>query len=95
VSEAIYGAMVQTASMPLHDKLPMKLSIQYKLPWPEVHRRFILIQIAWVDGGSIAVKKKFYKRIADEISEWIGVRKEDVWINLVDYAQGRLVFRQR
>jgi len=32
------------------------------------------------------MKKKFYKRIADEIHERTGVRKEDVWINLVDDA---------
>jgi len=32
------------------------------------------------------VKKKFYKRIADEMHERTGVRKEDVWINLVDDA---------
>jgi Tautomerase enzyme len=35
------------------------------------------------------MKKKFYKRIADEIHERTGVRKEDVWINLVDDAGGR------
>ena len=35
---------------------------------------------------SIEAKKKFYKRIADEIHERTGVRKEDVWINLVDDA---------
>ncbi len=32
------------------------------------------------------MKKKFYKRIADEIHKRTGVRKEDVWINLVDDA---------
>ena len=47
----------------------------------------ILIQITWIGGRSIEVKKKFYKRIADEIHERTGVRKEDVWINLVDDAR--------
>jgi hypothetical protein len=40
-----------------------------------------------VGGRSIEVRKKFYKRIADEIHERTGVRKEDVWINLVHDAR--------
>ncbi len=47
----------------------------------------ILIQITWIGGRSIEVKKKFYKRIADEIHERAGLRKEDIWINLVDDAR--------
>jgi hypothetical protein len=54
----------------------------------------IVIQITWVGGRSSEVKKRFYKRIAHEIHEQTGVQKEDVWINLVDDAKGRLVFRQ-
>jgi hypothetical protein len=57
------------------------------LPWPDVHRRFDFNSITWIGGRSIEVKKKFYKRIADEMHERTGVRKEDVWwINLVDDA---------
>ena len=33
------------------------------------------------------MKKKFYKRIADEIHEKGKVRKEDIWISLVDSAR--------
>jgi 4-oxalocrotonate tautomerase len=33
------------------------------------------------------VKKKFFRRIADEIHEKAHVRKEDIWINLVDTAR--------
>jgi Tautomerase enzyme. len=42
--------------------------------------------MTWIGGRSIEVKKKFYKRIADEMHERTGVRKEDVWIKLVDDA---------
>jgi 4-oxalocrotonate tautomerase len=37
-----------------------------------------------VGGRSTDVKKKFYRQIADEIQEKGGVRKQDVWINLVE-----------
>jgi len=38
-------------------------------------------------GRSIDVKKKFFRLIADEIHEKARVRKEDIWINLVDTAR--------
>ena len=44
----------------------------------------IIIQVTWVAGRSTDVKKKFYRRIADEIHLKAGVRKEDVFIQLVD-----------
>jgi phenylpyruvate tautomerase PptA (4-oxalocrotonate tautomerase family) len=47
-------------------------------------RDLIIIQITWVSGRSVDVKKKFFRRIADEIHEKAHVRKEDIWINLVD-----------
>ncbi len=33
------------------------------------------------------MKKKFYQQVADEIHTRAGVRKEDVWITLVDNAR--------
>jgi Zn-finger domain-containing protein len=44
----------------------------------------IIIQVTWVSGRSVDVKKKFFRTIADEINERAKVRKEDVWISLVD-----------
>ena len=48
------------------------------------YSRDLIIQVTWVGGRSTDVKKQFYRRIADEIHAKAGVRKEDVWINLVD-----------
>ena len=95
VSEAIYNAMVEIANVPLHDKFQVVtrhaadeiiypnegyLGINYTT-------NLILIQITWVGGRSTEVKKKFYKQIADEIHERAHVRKEDIWISLVDSAR--------
>jgi 4-oxalocrotonate tautomerase len=91
-SEAVYNAMVEVANVPLHDKFQVitrhgpdeiiyptegYLGIDYS---PDI----ILIQVTWVGGRSTEVKKKFYRRIADELHEKQGVRKQDVWISLVD-----------
>ena len=46
--------------------------------------KIVFIQITWNAGRTVEVKKAFYKAIADGIHEKTGIRKEDVWINLVD-----------
>ncbi|MBO0764510.1 MAG: tautomerase family protein [Hyphomicrobiaceae bacterium] len=43
----------------------------------------IVIQVTWVRGRCMDVKKQFDRRIA-EINEKAGLRKEDIWISLVD-----------
>jgi 4-oxalocrotonate tautomerase len=95
VSDAIYDAMREFANVPANDKFQIVtrhtageiiypkdgyLGIDYS---PNI----ILIQVTWVAGRSTEVKKKFYRRIADELHEKQGVRKQDVWITLVDNAR--------
>jgi phenylpyruvate tautomerase PptA (4-oxalocrotonate tautomerase family) len=92
VSEAVYHAMVEIANVPPHDRFQVitrheadeiiypeegYLGIEYS---PDL----IIIQVTWVGGRSTEVKKKFYQRIADEIHEKQQVRKQDIWISLVD-----------
>jgi 4-oxalocrotonate tautomerase len=92
VSDAVYNAMVEVANVPPHDKFQVitrhtpdeivypeqgYLGIDYS---PDI----IIIQVTWVGGRSTEVKKKFYRRIADELHEKQNVRKQDVWISLVD-----------
>jgi phenylpyruvate tautomerase PptA (4-oxalocrotonate tautomerase family) len=95
VSDAVYRAMVEVANVPAHDKFQIinrhapdeiiypqegYLGVQYTAG-------LILIQVTWVAGRSTDIKKKFYRQIADEIHEKGGVRKQDVWINLVDCSR--------
>lgn len=95
VSEAIYSAMVDIASVPLHDKFQViTRHAAEEIIYPKegylglnYTNDLIIIQITWVGGRSTEVKKKFYKRIADEIHERAHVRKEDIWISLVDSAR--------
>ena len=92
VSQAVYGAMIEIANVPTNDKFQIVtrhsadeiiypeegyLGVQYS---PDL----IIIQVTWVGSRLTDVKKQFYRRIADEIHAKAGVRKEDVWINLVD-----------
>jgi phenylpyruvate tautomerase PptA (4-oxalocrotonate tautomerase family) len=91
VSEAIYSAMVEIANAPLNDKFQVVTRhAADEIIYPKegylgvTYGDLILIQIAWLGGRSTEVKKKFYKRIADEVHERAGVRKEDIVIILVD-----------
>ncbi len=95
VSEAVYRAMTEIANVPAHDKFQIVtrhaadeiiypkegyLGIDYTAD-------IIMIQVTWVAGRSTDVKKKFYQQIADEIHRKENVRKQDIWITLVDNAR--------
>jgi 4-oxalocrotonate tautomerase len=95
VSEAVYRAMVEVANVPAHDKFQViNRHAADEMIYPQegylglnYTAGLIIIQVTWVGGRSTDVKKKFYRQIADEIHEKGGVRKQDVWINLVDTAR--------
>lgn len=44
----------------------------------------LIIQITLNEGRSIEMKKSFYKALADGLHERAGVRREDVFINLIE-----------
>jgi 4-oxalocrotonate tautomerase len=92
VSQAVYGAMTEIANVPINDKFQVVTRHSAdEIIYPEegylgaqYSSDLIIIQVIWVGGRSTDVKKQFYRRIADEIHAKAGVRKEDVWITLVD-----------
>jgi 4-oxalocrotonate tautomerase len=92
VSDAVYRAMVEIANVPVHDKFQViNRHAADEIIYPEEEylgidytENLIIIQVTWAGGRSIEVKKRFFHQIASEIHEKGGVRKEDVWINLVD-----------
>ncbi|MFZ1950799.1 MAG: tautomerase family protein [Pseudolabrys sp.] len=92
VSDAVYRAMLEVANVPVHDKFQVVTRhAPDEIIYPQegyLGMRYspdlIIIQVTWVSGRSVDVKKKFFRTIADEINERAKVRKEDVWISLVD-----------
>jgi 4-oxalocrotonate tautomerase len=92
VSTAVYNAMVKLANVPLHDRFQVVTRHEPdEIIYPEegylgidYTRDIIMIQVTWVGGRSTEVKKAFYRSIADELHDKQGVRKQDVWISLVD-----------
>jgi 4-oxalocrotonate tautomerase len=95
VSKAVYRAMVEIANVPRHDRFQVVTRHEAdEIIYPEegylgieYSRDIIMIQVTWVGGRSTEVKKKFFQQIADEIHEEAQVRKQDIWISLVDSGQ--------
>lgn len=95
VSNAVYEAMISIAGVPANDKFQIVtrhdagelvypvdgyLGIAYS---PSI----VFIQITWNTRRSIEVKKAFYATVANDIADKTGLRKEDVWISLVEVAR--------
>ena len=43
----------------------------------------MLIQITWNEGRTTAQKQALYKAIADDLHSTVGLRREDVLVNLI------------
>jgi len=94
IGDVVYDAMTSVAKVPADDKFMIVsthsagdlvfpkegyLGIQYTAG-------IVFIQITWNAGRTTEVKKAFYRKVADDIHEKTGTRKEDVWISLVEVA---------
>jgi 4-oxalocrotonate tautomerase len=92
IGDVIYDAMTRVANVPEHDKFQIvNRHAADELVYPAAGYmgmtytpKIVFIQITWNTGRTVEVKKAFYKAIAEGIHEKTGIRKEDVWINLVD-----------
>ncbi|WP_186094509.1 tautomerase family protein [Burkholderia gladioli] len=95
VSETVYEAMVNIANVPEHDKFQIiSRHAPDELVYPaegylgvDYTPGIVFIQVTWNAGRTVEIKKAFYRAIADGIHAKVGVRKEDVWISLVDVAR--------
>jgi 4-oxalocrotonate tautomerase len=91
ISDSVYDAMREVANVPEHDKFQIiSKHDRGGLVYPaegylgETYTsNIVMIQVTWNSGRSIDVKKAFYKAVADKIHSKTGLRKEDVFINLV------------
>jgi phenylpyruvate tautomerase PptA (4-oxalocrotonate tautomerase family) len=94
IGDVVYDAMTSVAKVPADDKFMIVsthsagdlvfpkegyLGIQYTAG-------IVFIQITWNAGRTTEVKKAFYRKVADDIHEKTGTRKEDVWISLIEVA---------
>jgi len=90
IGEAINKAMIEVINVPNGDKF--QIITRHSADGRNITQEYlgirysdgvVLIQITLNQGRSTELKKTFYKRVADDLAR-LGVRREDVFINLVE-----------
>jgi phenylpyruvate tautomerase PptA (4-oxalocrotonate tautomerase family) len=94
VSDAVHRALVETISIPAQDRFHIitehaNADFIYDPEYLNIHRTndLVIIQITLSAGRTLEVRKSLFKRMADLLHEEAGIRREDVFINLVETAK--------
>lgn len=94
IGEIIYKAMTETINVPADDKFqvitehaPEELNFPKSYLGIEYSKDIVFIQITLNGGRTVDMKKAFYKRIADDLHAQLNIRREDVFIGLVEVAK--------
>ena len=93
VGDAIHRALVDTIDVPAKDRFQLisehaEADFVYDPRYLGIERssNLVIIQITLSAGRSLEKKRLLYRRIADNLAA-LGMRREDVWINLVEVAK--------
>jgi phenylpyruvate tautomerase PptA (4-oxalocrotonate tautomerase family) len=91
VGDVVYTAMLDTLKAPKDDRFQIisehsatDLIIDPTYLGIERSKDAIIIQMTLNEGRTVDVKKAFYKAVADGLHARLGLRREDVFINLVE-----------
>jgi 4-oxalocrotonate tautomerase len=90
VGRVVYEAMVGVG-VPANDRFQVVSEYDadnflFDPDYLGIHRTndLVMIQITWNEGRTVEQKKQLYKTIADGLAQSLGLRTEDVLINLVE-----------
>jgi phenylpyruvate tautomerase PptA (4-oxalocrotonate tautomerase family) len=93
LGEAVHEALVRSVGVPPQDRFQVLSEhepgdLVYDPGYLGIARSndLVIIQITLSVGRTLAQKRALYRRIADNLGR-LGVRREDVWINLVEMAK--------
>lgn len=93
IGDAVHRALVQTLGVPERDRFQLITEhdpndLVYDREYLGIKRTdgVVVIQITLSTGRNAAQKRALFRRIADNLAEQ-DVRREDVWINLVEVAK--------
>ncbi|QNK74956.1 tautomerase family protein [Variovorax sp. PAMC28562] len=91
IGDVIYNAMIATINVPKDDRFqiitehaPDDLIVDKTYLGIQRTADCVLIQITLNEGRTVEQKQTFYKAIVDGLHERLGMRREDVFINLVE-----------
>ena len=91
IGQIVYRALADVFSVPKGDLFQVitehsKSGLQFDRDYLGVHRTddCIFLQVTLNNGRSVELKQRFYKAVADGLHEGLKLRREDVFINLVE-----------
>jgi 4-oxalocrotonate tautomerase len=91
VGQIVYQAMLDVLGVPKNDRFQVitehsKAGLQFDRDYLGVHRsdECVFLQITLNSGRTVEMKQRFYKAVADGLHETLKLRREDVFINLVE-----------
>lgn len=93
VGDAIHSALVETIGVPERDRFQLisehdPNDLVYDREYLGIKRtdNIVVIQITISSGRTPAQKRALFRRIAENLAK-LDIRREDVWINLVEVAR--------
>ncbi|MFE0442599.1 tautomerase family protein [Aerococcus sp. NPDC058936] len=91
LGELVYESMLETIGIPEEDKFVVVNDLKaeeliFSTNYLRIDRTdgIVIIQITMNEGRTTEVKKALYKTVADKLNSQLDIRKEDVFINLVE-----------
>jgi phenylpyruvate tautomerase PptA (4-oxalocrotonate tautomerase family) len=93
IGDAVHRALVETIGVPPLDRFQVvtehsENDFVYDRQYLGIRRTdgIVIVQITISSGRTVEQKRSLYRRIADNLAE-LDVRREDVWINLIEVAR--------
>ena len=94
VADSIHRSLVDTIKIPEKDRFQIVTEhaagdLIYDPSYLDIHRSddVLLVQITLSTGRSVEVKKALYARMVELLAESPGIRKEDLFVSLVEVAK--------
>lgn len=91
IGDTVYEAMTTALAVPANDRFQVisehedaDLVVDPTYLGIGRSRDAVLIQVTLNDGRAVETKQAFYKAVADGLHERLGLRREDVFISLVE-----------
>jgi 4-oxalocrotonate tautomerase len=91
IGDGVYQAMLETFGVPKEDRFIVvsehaESEFQFSKTYLDIARSddLVIIQITANNTRTVEQKKAFFARVAELLSQNPGLRKEDVFINLVE-----------
>jgi 4-oxalocrotonate tautomerase len=92
--QIVYRALTDVMNAPKDDLFQIitehpQAGLQFDREFLGIHRSddCIFVQITLNGGRTVEMKQRFYKAVADGLHESLKLRREDVFINLVEVAK--------